>query len=1273
LKDDQGKGYLVDSKGNVHQVTAAIATRAGSRVYDLKMTFEPNSITRYGLEEKPHDALAQDYEQIGQYKVKWKSLPASGTDQVNAVVGEGTDASNVDFELGGQPVQAPPFSGGIASVTLAGKSDGTVESLIALIPSDSTNGKDKVVGKLNVISYNAITPTLVIVPVGNVRLPGSLNAQTIQTELNKIYNQAVVDWRVSVADPLEFTPPNPFDNGESGLLSNYTADMRAVISAYGSLQDETYYLFLVNNPKNEGAGYMPRGKESGFIYVDRHSGDADLLVRTMAHELGHGAFNLHHTFDEPNFTIARGSSDNLMDYPAGDKLFKFQWDKIRYPDVVIGIFEEDEEAAYSTGIVYRCISPTLTKKSPEEYYKNLKGKTIKLGPNYEPYAFVGSGDQDDPVGAVAIIRRITDGALYFPAQNDTELPYYYKRISISGIDKNDVLNLPEESQTPTLVTINSDSTYVIQRGIERITGKANEINCFGNGSLSAPTGLIVNSLLRQAIQPEVMAKLTALMTGNRSNRLTQENHKIRGRIFLTSEIAANNVSTLTIREVGGKEYFYVDTTRQVIGANEVAFWVEYNADGKIRIKKIIAGDSFDQGLAVALKSWDAQLDWKQKTFFQKFISISYEVVDGYFTATYDMLDMLSSGIGYLRIPESVYNCNLPAGQYNPIYAKVFSFLNISAALQDIVAERLVQEYPEFAPILANGDLSQIQFALFCGVYNGLVGVIQSVPQLAQLLVSPLSSAGREANSEFLQSISEKEIYAQTESGEQGELLYGKGLGFGKIWFLLSEGILSQFKANTPCVTAHFVGEIIGPVIVMCVGDVSAASGVASRVAATAIRILQLCDKLGDPLHYAGLSFKLLKSGAGKLVVIVKDQVGDVIRQIDNDLFMVKVMYDNTTLPELQLTSQQVEQLVAAGASGMDYVVEGVERRIVLAVSPGSLGSATAETISRQIFGSISTEVAQALWKRFDDLGLDAVQVDKAMAALGKSADVVVDNANKLATLLENAPFASAPNKLREFVDNIIAEAELQDLVKAGDNFASEWDYFYANTILRTEADILLSLRSALAKGHLTRADLDEILAVNSTLKNRAAPTLDLLRDLDHFANYRNQPGFDDLITSLKSTGANSAGADGANWVIAVLRKQGNGIFPYDRTSFEVTENVLGQTRRYDAIVSGVADGNAPVRPKYFEFKSYKDVPPPGFAEQFAKDLNNPRILDLDQLVWIFDKAKNPSNFVANMKTAIDNLPLNSINAATLAKFGAGTVPQLKTILKAQFDSIIQLK
>ena len=61
----------------------------------------------------------------------------------------------------------------------------------------------------------------------------------------------------------------------------------------------------------------------------------------MAHELGHGAFHLKHTFSE--YSLSPGATENLMDYPARHRLDKWQWDKIHNPERVLGLFEGDEE------------------------------------------------------------------------------------------------------------------------------------------------------------------------------------------------------------------------------------------------------------------------------------------------------------------------------------------------------------------------------------------------------------------------------------------------------------------------------------------------------------------------------------------------------------------------------------------------------------------------------------------------------------------------------------------------------------------------------------------------------------------------------------------------------------------------------------------------------------------------------------------------------------------------------------------------------------------
>lgn len=351
VKDEAGNGYLVDKNGNIHATTSDVATKLANREYNLLVTFRKDAISNYGFDQSglnpPDDTevLPKGDEKKG-YNVAWKSVASGRVDGVIAgLEGSGIDKSKIRFELGGIDVQAPPLGPDqTARVVVTGKSDASFEELLALYtPSDTS--KVQVLGKLKVASYDELRRKLVIVPVNNSILPKEMTAQSIQDSLNAIYHQAVVHWEVEVKPAISVALSDQFDDGGSGLLSNYTGDMKKVINAYGTLEEDTYYLFLVRNPSSGlGLGYMPRGKEAGFIFVDKHRSN-EALVRTMAHEVGHGAFNLAHTFDEVSFPITKGTSDNLMDYPAGNKLYKYQWDKVRYPDIVVGLFEEDEAGA----------------------------------------------------------------------------------------------------------------------------------------------------------------------------------------------------------------------------------------------------------------------------------------------------------------------------------------------------------------------------------------------------------------------------------------------------------------------------------------------------------------------------------------------------------------------------------------------------------------------------------------------------------------------------------------------------------------------------------------------------------------------------------------------------------------------------------------------------------------------------------------------------------------------------------------------------------------
>lgn len=394
VKDEKGNGYLVDKNGKIHKTTSDVVAKLANREYNLMLKFSEDPLAKNGFDEKKYDALKNEYEQLeGGYSVAWKAVEAGATDPVVAnLEGTGVDKSKIRFELGGAVVQSPPMGSGQSTrVIVSGKMEDTFEDLLALYSPSDTSKKDQILGKLRVISYNRMINNLVIVPVNKVTYPNN-NLTFLSQELNKIFSQAVVEWKVTLEDPIEVPLDELFDDGENGILSNYTGDMKKVIRAYpGELEENTFYLFLVNKPKSgKTQGYMPRGKQAGFMFMDVLGKDEKKIVNTVAHELCHGAFNLSHIFDVPGIT--RGSTDNLLDYNnGGSDLLKLQWSRMRAKEIVIGLFEQEEDAQSVTINNIEQIKKFENKNGTYTFI-SLAGKPITLKGKISMVSFVASED-----------------------------------------------------------------------------------------------------------------------------------------------------------------------------------------------------------------------------------------------------------------------------------------------------------------------------------------------------------------------------------------------------------------------------------------------------------------------------------------------------------------------------------------------------------------------------------------------------------------------------------------------------------------------------------------------------------------------------------------------------------------------------------------------------------------------------------------------------------------------------------------------------------------
>ncbi len=360
ITDDSGNVYVVNKDGKIEKMgsTGASGTTAVASNVNYRVEFESSSNQSYGFDQQQHSEHERNYEKYERdgkvYTIPWKSV-ASGSRDV--VIAKSTE-SRKDFLKEviyktdqGLLLRKPGNQENEVQLTVEGFGDQSTEQVTAYYKRKEAEGKEKevIAGKLNLVSYDKLVERLVIVSVNNTA--PNISTTELAESLNTIFAPAAVEWMVESQsiDGINYdtSGKSGLDDGSSGLFSNYTGEMRTIINAYKDKYDiakNTWYLFLVpNSESGRTQGFMPRKKQAGFIFIEQ-LGEAS-LAKVIAHEIGHGAFRLEHTFDTYN-TLAKSSTDNLMDYqPNGITLHKYQWDLIHDPAAVLGLFEGDEGGA----------------------------------------------------------------------------------------------------------------------------------------------------------------------------------------------------------------------------------------------------------------------------------------------------------------------------------------------------------------------------------------------------------------------------------------------------------------------------------------------------------------------------------------------------------------------------------------------------------------------------------------------------------------------------------------------------------------------------------------------------------------------------------------------------------------------------------------------------------------------------------------------------------------------------------------------------------------
>lgn len=299
----------------------------------------------------------------GNYPLCWKFIPPDNSDKLMArlpaTLPSGFDWAKLKFITTNQTEisYTVPGAGKTIELSLPGGSDGTEYSLHAVY--DCGNGNWKQIGRVDVMSRSLKNFNVVIVPVDPA--VGTIEAATIQTNLNKIYEKYVISWTVKVdnnfknrADTIKFTIGDSYQLiAGDAFLSVYSEQQKALNSLYfnyaadsGIYDNKAVYMFMFRNPPDGAGGSlgdMPINRQWGYLF------GTSIDVSKLAHELGHGKLGLRHIFDDSECKSSKpgNTKNNLMDYyTLGDTLVCKQWEYMHNRALLKDFFQSDEEAAY---------------------------------------------------------------------------------------------------------------------------------------------------------------------------------------------------------------------------------------------------------------------------------------------------------------------------------------------------------------------------------------------------------------------------------------------------------------------------------------------------------------------------------------------------------------------------------------------------------------------------------------------------------------------------------------------------------------------------------------------------------------------------------------------------------------------------------------------------------------------------------------------------------------------------------------------------------------
>ena len=777
------------------------------------------------------------------YIAPWKLIPEGETDVVTAHY-EGKqriDVSKLVFTSDAKSPALPSSydeTSGMWSIKLPSVASGSAYDVFAVYEGE-------VLGKLHVVSYAKQQHKVTLVPINDAKL----DKTHIERELNAVYTPVGVHFDVAVDERMRgdysWEVPGEEDKQLSLVGKSFwgydkelkeSTEMLQLQQAYqakaGTL--EGAYLFVLDGAKGLSSstaflqGEMPRKSRFGYLF----SKDGEELSKTIAHELGHGLFTLRHTFDsEYAGKKSQKTSSNLMDYAKGTSLAAFQWNVMASPAIFTAADKVEEGEIRLKKGEFLGFTPDgrVIQARPKEYAGIFENESSYFIYKFKDkngafYRWTGENYTNDK-GTVFEVRdvQVTGKVAVWANSKNPDCYTWYKFIEVKNYTSKDFDSIKsqianDDGWSPDLVSGASNDCIVKSQEEKLELPPIKEIP--SNDINNTADGFFDNLYFAgkaSDFQAGILAEIKQVFQNREENTFTGK--EIGKDVSIIISIDGDDSPEISSLKNQKNSYLHL------------IFTIKH---GKVEFLRMETSDKFGDKLShicelIKYKPWAAQA------------IILYEVAD-----------LLDRGIEYLKIPESVWGCTGKDTLYKQIVTSLLELNNPNLIADNMLGQRLSAES---------------KFAFVCGLWNGTVDIVQSVPQIVKLLTCVLHANCKGNIDSQWASFKRMQIY-----DDQGALLCDSSAYLCKGKELVVAA-LSDLVADD-CKVAHTVGSVVGPVAVMCVGDVATAPAVIARLGKVgsglkyAIKGLQLCDRITDITRPLAKGLKVsaaLVKKAGKLL------------------------------------------------------------------------------------------------------------------------------------------------------------------------------------------------------------------------------------------------------------------------------------------------------------------------------------------------------------------------------------------------------------------------